>query len=313
MRDKILNHFSSVKNDNEKYLKNIYNCEKIYENPELFNTNYSNDLNYRFEKIRNLYGAGTPEIHNEDKNVGITFRIDKIKPLNKKNQLYKQMTIKVYFSDYLNKKEKVIKEANFQYDPDICMISEGNDLKFGSSFNSKIPKYLIIELLRNDDLICTFPCNIKIFDLMSIKKETIESYDSETKKYLCEICVFKYSTSKFSTSIDLLTNDEISLFNSIFTAPEYIHNINIENELNSNISDSKKFNNELVENIVNENNNKYEIITDNLFNKSQIFNDFFKRNNQIPKKPDDYNKIDTEKIIKNKSSDKFNVLISNKK
>ena len=309
MKDKILNHFSSVKNDNEKYLKNIYNCEKIYENPELFNTNYSNDLNYRFEKIRNLYGAGTPEIHNEDKNVGITFRIDKIKPLNKKNQqLNKQMTIRVYFTDNLNKKGEVIKEANFQYDPDIDMISEGNDLKFGSLFNFKIPKYLIIELLRNDELICTFPCNIKNFELMSIQKETIESYNSETEKFLCEICVFK-----FSTSIDLLTNDEISLFNSIFTAPEYIHNINIENELNSyNISDSKKFNNELVENIVNENNNKYDIITDNLFNKSQIFNDFFKRNNQIPKKPDDYNKIDTEKIIKNKSSDKFNVLIANK-
>ena len=308
MKDKILSHFNSVKKDNEKYLKNIYNCEKIYENPELFNTNYSNDLNYRFEKIRNLYGSGTPQMLNDDKNVGITFRINKIKPLTSKNKLYDQMRVEFYFSDVLDRLGDVAKETEFQYDKDDNMISEGNDLIINKLFHFKIPKYLIIKLYCKRDLICTFPCNIKNFDLMIIKKETIESYDNENEKYLCEICVFKYLTST-----DLVTSDEISLFNSIFTAPEYIHNINIENELNSyKISDSRSFNNALVENITNENNSKYEIINDSLFNKSQVFKDFFRKNNQIPKKPDDYNKIDTEKIIKKNSSDKFNVLIANK-
>ena len=82
------------------------------------------------------------------------------------------------------------------------MISEGNDLKFGSLFNFKIPKYLIIELLRNDEPICTFPCNIKNFDLMSIKKETIESNDSEIKKYYKDEVSGEVKASHILVSID---------------------------------------------------------------------------------------------------------------
>jgi hypothetical protein len=317
LREKIINHFKPVKKDNENYLKNIYNnYEKIYENPETFNVNYSDSLIGNLENIRNLYGCGTPKDYDENKNVGIVFRISKIKPLNSKYQFNKQLNVKIYYSekrgnfDDNDDNDKKFDDKDFEYDPNFKEISDGSGLEFVQLFNYKIPKYLIIKLFDTSNIkICTFRCNIKTLDLMTFKKETIESYDKENSdKFLCEICVFKFSIYN-----GLLTNDEISLFNSIFTAPEYIHNINIENELNSyEISDSKNFKNQLKNNIEQENEFKNDINKENMFKDSDIFKDFFKKNNFIELKPDNYNKIEEEKIIKIKSKDKFNVKIANK-
>ena len=96
-------------------------------------------------------------------------------------------------------------------------------------------------------------------------------------KFLLEIELFKSCKAQIS-------KENLLLHNTIFSPPEYYHNIEIENELISfYINSSNSFNNEIGKIIKRENEEKNLIINSNYDENYQIL---FKKYNNITEKVD---------------------------
>ena len=140
---------------------------------------------------------------------------------------------------------------------------------------------------------------------MKMEKIILESLVDEVKKYLLEICIFRYSMVSISS-------DDISLFNALYSSPEYKHDNYIENELCSYyINNGRDFNNYVRNCIKDENNLKLNLLQYLPFKEDEKLTDIYLKYNQISLYPDIYNNIN-EKILKKDSRDEFKRLITNK-
>ena len=276
-------HFNQIRTENEKYLKSLVNKDLIYNRENFFNQ-YMNELEDKLNDIKKVY-----ELHSIN-NYGIFFRIDKLKPIlyNKNILIPQQLKIDVIFSGAIvnitNNQLNPDFNQIIDYDNDNFEINNKQDLIFIKNFNDSLPKILNIIIRDNNNKpLLHFAYNLFRFDIMNMDKIVIESLNNEreAKKFLLEIELFKSCKAQIS-------KESILLHNTIFSAPEYYHDIQIENELNSYyINSSNAFNNEIETIIKRENEEKNSIIINSNYDENlQIL---FKKYNNITEKVDQYN------------------------
>ena len=302
--------FNPIRKENKEFLKPFednLNQKIIPIAPNQFIQSFKDEIQGKFENIRKLYGYGTPS-YGDSNNNGLSFRINKFKPLFAINkEIKKELKVHITFSDFQKININRIdywKETELLMNLDDLTIINQNDLFFNinfpnDKFNKMFYKYLHIKITEtNDDLLCYFSFNISSFKLMRIEKIVLESFNDLNKKFLIEITLFKYSNIQISS-------DDIYLFKALFSSPEYNHNIYIENELNGYYINNKNDFNNSVKNYINEENNLKERLVDSLpFKDISALKDTFFNENKIYNNPDEYN-ILNEKYIKIDSKDGF--------
>jgi hypothetical protein len=134
---------------------------------------------------------------------------------------------------------------------------------------------------------------------MKISKITLENKE-ENKKFFMEFVLFKYSLANISA-------DDIALFNTVFSSPEYLHSKSIEEKLYSCSISNYSFNRYISQLIKEQNNKRNNMIDNNLFNENLV--DMYKKLNNNEEQEDKYN---TEKIMNIKNSSPFNDKVSQK-
>ena len=322
-RDKIQKEiyyfFNPIRKENRKYLQPFEDNEyqKIIPNDTLtFIKTFSDNLESKLENVRKLYGYGTPSFDNSDsKYHGISFRINKFKPLfgNNNSEIKDNLKVNIAFSDnqIINTNEiNSFDEQNLIMNPDDCSIININDLYFDAQFPNEyftkiFPHYLhIIITTKYNNSICYFSFNISHFEVMKMDKIILESLGDDRKKYIIEINIFRYSMVSISS-------DDISLFNALFSSPEYKHNYYIENELTYYINSGRDFTNTVYSFIQEENNLKTTFLSYLPFKDDEKLSDLYLKYNIICTYPDEYNNLN-EKILKKDSRDEFKRLITNK-
>ena len=277
-------HFNQIRYENEKYLKTLINNDILYEGHEKFFNTYINLLDDKLKDMKSIYG-----LHSTS-NYGIFFRIDKLKPIlyNLNINIPQQLKIDIFFSGAIINPTSNQPNPDFSevidYDNYAFEINNKQNLTFNKNFNDSFPKILniIIRDNNNNQPILNFAYNLFRFEIMNMEKIVLESLGMKKGaiKFLLEIEIFKSCKSEIS-------KENILLHNTIFSPPEYYHNIEIENELNSfYINSSDSFNNEIGKIIKKENDEKNTIIDANYDENFQIL---FKKYNNISEKADEYN------------------------
>ena len=286
-RDKIQSlfyeHFDLI------YQQNINYLEKIYKNSETnilsnFEKNYFDGLESKLNAIRILYNQGTPNFKDTNAVTGFDIHVSKLQSLENYN--LDKFKLSLFFGDNEENNFSSI-EKDIIYDKENRKIKNISELLFRQKFEGG--KYLYLILKDENYLkICTFCYDISKFDPMKIDKISLESRE-DTNKYFIEIVIFKYITN-------LISNDDIDLYNTVFTAPEYIHSFEIEEQFASYKIASYSFNNKISMYIKMQNDSRNQIINNS--NYDSILSNIFKKSNNYEIEPDKYNKVTTEKIIK---------------
>ena len=314
--------FNPIRNENKKYLKMFEDQpnQKIISTDTLtFIETFQENVIGKLENIRRLYAQGTPFENNPDSKFhGISFSINKFKPLfgNNNDDIKENLKLNITFSQtrtinvnqavYWKEGKNIIMNLN-----DLSIINQ-NELFFDVEFPNDVchqifPNYLIIEITSEyNNPICYFSLYISKFEVMKIDKVVLESINDESKKYILEMTLFRYSKIPISS-------DDISLFNALFDPPLYNHNNKIEEEIFSyKINTGRDFTNSVKNSILEENNLKQQLIEElYLDEKNDTLEKEFLKNNKICDKPDDYNNVN-EKIIKINSKDEFTKLITSR-
>lgn len=133
------------------------------------------------------------------------------------------------------------------------------------------------------------------------QKITLENKD-ETNKFYLEFILYKYNTK-------IISADDLSLYNNIFSPPEYYNSTKIEEKLYSYGVSGYYFNKDLTQLIKEQNNNINLLITDNETGIDQNMIEMFKKLNNNSLNEDGYN---FERIINKKNNNIFNEKISQK-
>ena len=105
----------------------------------------------------------------------------------------------------------------------------------------------------------------------------------------------------------LFRSDDIALFNTVFSSPEYLHSKSIEEKLYSCSISNYSFNRYISQLIKEQNSKKNYMVDNNLFDENLV--EMYKKLNNNEEQEDKYN---TEKIMNIKNSSPFNDKVSQK-
>ena len=259
-------HFQHVQEENIKHLKPLSKKISLGES-EKFSNKYFDEIKNKLDRIRELYGYGTPNPNSFGDMMGIFFHINRlIQFSNKSNeeQLPQQMIAYISLSNsrFTFNKTRYNSEYNatINYSPNEQKINNENQLFFNIPIPSGDVKYLNVVLVdTNNSPLFSFSYDISKCEIMCIEKVTLES-NERLKKYMLEISYMKYSNN------NVISNDK-ELYKIVFEPPEYYHNIEIENKYSSmEPNKSKEFNEQIKEMIKKEN-----VIKDKIFNSNISF------------------------------------------
>ena len=231
-RDEIQNlinlHFTPVYKENTNYLYPI--SLYLTNNPQVMLNFYFDNLDNKLASIKSLYFQGTSNFEDSNALTGIMVHVSKLQQIyNNDNSYFEEYQLIISFGDTEDeigeKYEK--REVKLKFDIEKNRINNIPDLLLKEQFKgSDFPNYIHFALTDNQfNIIASFAYKILNFEPMKISKITLEN-KQEKKKYFLEFVLFKY-TSK------TLPADDISLFNIIFSSPEYIHSKSIEEKLYS--------------------------------------------------------------------------------
>ena len=258
---------------------------------------YFDNLDNKLASIKSLYFQGTSNFEDSNALTGIMVHVSKLQQIyNNDNSYFEEYQLIISFGDTEDeigeKYEK--REVKLKFDIEKNRINNIPDLLLKEQFKgSDFPNYIHFALTDNQfNIIASFAYKILNFEPMKISKITLEN-KQEKKKYFLEFVLFKY-TSK------TLPADDISLFNIIFSSPEYIHSKSIEEKLYSYSISSYSFNRNLAQLIRGQNNNRNIMVKSDAFDANMV--EIYKKFNNNEEFEDKYN---TEKIMNFKNSNSF--------
>ena len=304
-RDEIQNliyqHFIPVYKENYNYLFPISN--NLDNNGLQMFKFYFGNISNKLDSIKSLYGQGSSNFNDPNSITGIMVHISKLQQIFNNDINIDEYKLIVSFGDNsLEMSKKYHKsEFNISFDSKFNEIKNTSDLFFKEQFKEdQFPKYIHFSL--KDNLykdIASFSYQILYYEPMKISKITLENKE-ENKKFFMEFVLFKYSLANLSA-------DDIALFNTVFSSPEYLHSKSIEEKLYSCSISNYSFNRYISQLIKEQNNKRNNMIDNNLFNENLV--DMYKKLNNNEEQEDKYN---TEKIMNIKNSSPFNDKVSQK-
>ena len=287
-------HFYPVFNENRNYLYDI--SSKLKSNSQDIVDIYFDNLDKNLNSIKSMFLQGKADLddsNNSNVLMGISIQISKLRQIyNNENCDLNKYRLILHFGNVANVIEKKYKKFEFiiNFDTKNNEIININDLFYKNQYPiTAFPKYIIFYLSdKNKNKKATFSFKIMNLELMKISKITLENME-ETNKFYLEFVLFKYSTKKIPL-------EDLSLYNNIFSPPEYFHSIKIEEKLYSyNVSNSS-FNKGITELIKIQNNNRNNLINGAGFDQSMV--EIFQKMNNFKDKEDSYNQEKVKFIIK---------------
>ena len=297
----IYQHFVPVYKENYNYLYPIsQNLDNL--GMQMFKFYFGNISN-KLDSIKSLYGQGSSNFNDPNSFTGVMVHISKLQQIYNNDLNIDEFKLTVSFGDKSLEMGKQYhkSEFNLSFDFQLNKIKNTSDLFFKEQFKEdQFPKYIHFSLKDNlDKDIASFSYQILYFEPMKISKITLENKEIN-KKFFMEIVLFKYSLASLSA-------DDIALFNTVFSSPEYLHSKSIEEKLYSCSISNYSFNRYISQLIKEQNSKRNYMIENNLFNENLV--DMYKKLNNNEEQEDKYN---TEKIINIKNSSPFNDKVSQK-
>ena len=302
LQNLISQHFVPVYKENTNYLYPI----SLYLNnsPQQMYNLYFENLDNKLNTIKALYCQGTSNFDDSDAITGVMIHISKLEQIyNNDNSYIEDYKLVLSFGDTSaeigSNYEK--REGKLSFDSENNRIKNTSDLFFKEQFKvDKFPNYIHITLTDNQyNVMASFVYKILNFEPMKISKITLENKE-ENKKYFLEFVLFKYTTK-------ILPADDIALFNSIFSPPQYLHSKPIEEKLYSYSISSYSFNKQLSQLIKGQNDNRNSMVNNDIFDENLV--EMYKKLNNTSVYEDKYN---AEKIINTKNISPFHGKVSQK-
>ena len=287
-------HFYPVFNENRNYLYDI--SSKLKSNSQDIVDIYFDNLDKNLNSIKSMYlqgKAALSESNGASAIMGISIQISKLRQIyNNENCDINKYRLIIHFGNVAHEIEKKYKKFEFviNFDTKNNEIINISDLFYKNQYPIQaFPKYIIFYLLdKNKNKKATFSFKLTNLKLMKISKIALENIE-ETNKFYLEFVSFKYTTK----TIPL---DDLSLYNNIFSPPEYFHSIKIEEKLYSyNVSNSS-FNKNINALIKIQNNNRNILINGAGFDQSMV--EIFQKMNNFKDKEDNYNQEKVKFIVK---------------
>ena len=288
----IQRHFYPVYTENKIYLNDI--ATKIKSNSQDIIDIYYDYLDKNMSTIKSIYLQGNSD-QNDSSNaiIGFGLQIARLKQIyNNENCDMNKYKLIISFGNNENKVEPGYKISEYviNFDTKNNEIININDLFYKNQYPiNQFPKYIIFSLLdKNNKARASFTYKIFNCRLMKISKIILENKEPINKFFL-EFVIFKFTTKKISS-------DELSIFNNVFSPPEYFHSTAIEEKLYSYSISNNKFNKTLNELIGVHNNNINNLINGAGFDQNML--EIFQKENNIKDKEDGYNQKRLKFIIK---------------
>mgnify|MGYP006873000002 CR=1 FL=1 len=304
-RDEIQNliyqHFVPVYKENYNYLFPI--SKNLVNNGLHMYNYYFENIKNKLNSIKSLYGQGSSNFNDPNSITGVMVHISKLQQIYNNDLNMNEYKLNVSFGDNALEMGKQYRKLDFDisFDYQLNKINNISDLFFKEQFKeNQFPKYIHFSL--KDNLykdIASFSYQILHYEPMKISKITLENKE-EKKKFFMEFVLFKYSLAKLSA-------DDIALFNTVFSSPEYLHSKSIEEKLYSCSISNYSFNRYISQLIKEQNSKKNYMVDNNLFDENLV--EMYKKLNNNEEQEDKYN---TEKIMNIKNSSPFNDKVSQK-
>ena len=275
-------HFYPVYNENRIYLYDI--ASKIKANSQDIIDIYFDNLSKNMNSMKSIYFQGKNEINDNNAFMGFALHISNLKQIynNESCDMNKYKLI-IHFGNFENQIDQRYKKVEFiiNFDTKNNDIININDLFYKNQFPiAQFPKYLIFSLLdKNKKQKATFSYKIFNYELMKLSKIILENKE-ETNKFFLEFVLFKFMTQKISS-------EDLSVYNNIFSSPEYFHSNKIEEKLYSYYISDSRFNKNMHELIKNQNNNRNTLINGAGFDQNMV--EIFQKMNNNKDKADEYN------------------------
>ena len=294
----IKRHFYPVYNENRIYLYEI--CSKLKTNSQNIIDVYYDKIDKNMKTFKSLYLQGKEELNNSNDIMAIGIQISKLKQIyNNENSDLNEYNLIISFSNIEEKIEQKYSQSklNIKFDTQNNEIINIDDLFYKNQYPiNQFPKYIHFSLLDNKNICrASFTYNILNYEIMKISKIILENKE-ETNKYFLEFILFKFTALK-------IPSEELSIYNFIFSPPEYFHSKKIEEKLYSYIVSNNSFNKFISELINNQNNNRNSLINGAGFDQNMV--EIFKKMNNNKEKEDNYN---PERIkFNNNKKDNINI------
>ena len=286
----IQRHFYPVYKENINYLYDI--SLKIKSNSKDIIDIYFDNLDKNLNSIKSIYLQGKSG-SSDNNNVGIGLQISNLQQIyNNENYDMDEYNLILSFRNEENKIDKKYKQTEFtiKFNTKKNEIKNINDLFYKIQYPiNQFPKYIIFTLIsKNKKQKATFSYKLLDYELMKLSKIILENKE-EINKYYLEFVLFKFIPKK-------ILQDDLSLFNNIFSSPEYFHSTKIEEKLYSYNISSSYFNKNISELIKVQNNNRNTLINGAGFDQNMV--EVFQKINNYNDKEDNYNQEKVKFIIK---------------
>ena len=297
----INHHFISVYKENTNFLYPI--SLYLTNNPHQMYQFYFDNLDSILNSIKSLYFQGTVfEDSNADN--GIMVHLCNLQQIyNNDNNYIEDFKLNISFGDTENKEDENFNriEVKINFDSENNRIKNLPQLFFKEKFKgNKFPKFIHFSLTDTQyKIIATFSYRILNIEQMKISKIILENKQQENK-YFLEFVLFKYTTR-------ILPSDDIVLFNTIFSSPEYLHSKPIEEKLYSYSISNYSFNRNITQLIKEQNDKRNKLAIGDNFDVNLV--EMFKKINNFAENEDKYN---TEKFINFINNDSYKEKIAQK-
>ena len=277
-------HFLTVYNENRNYLYDI--SLKLMTNTQNIIDVFYENINKNLGTIKSIYFNGGENNNINEQNVfmGIGLQISKIRQIyNNENSDNNQYKLLISFGNKEDQTEQRYNQYEFiiNFDTMKNEIINIQDLIYKNQYPIyQFPKYIHFSLYdRMKNLTASFTYNIINYDLMKISKIILENKEEKNKFYL-EFILFKFITKKISS-------EELTIYENIFSPPEYFHSTKIEEKLYSYIVSNNTFNKYITDLIKFQNNNRNALINGAGFDQNLL--EIFKKMNNNSEIQDTYN------------------------
>ena len=297
----ISQHFISVYKENTNYLYPI--SLYLTNNPHQMYQFYFDNLDNKLNSIKSLYFQGT-NFDEANVDYGIMVHICNLQQIyNNESSYIEDFKLIISFGDLETKEGDNFNrfEVKLNFDSENNRIKNLPQLFFKEQFKgNQFPKFIHFALTDIQyNVIASFSYKILNVEPMKISKIILENKQQENK-YFLKFVLFKYTTK-------ILPTDDIVLFNTIFSSPEYLHSKLIEEKLYSYSISNYSFNNNLTQKIKEQNTYRNTLIDGDIFDYN--LKEMYKKLNNFAEIEDKYN---TEKFINFMNADPFNEKISQK-
>ena len=296
----IKRHFYPVFNENRIYLYNI--STKLKANSQDIVDLYFNQIDNNLNSMRSFYIQGKAGINDINSIMSFGLQISKLRQIyNNQNCNIDSYKLVISFGNIAEQIDLKYKQAEFtiKFNTQNNEINNTNELFYKNQYPiNQFPKYINFTLLdKNNNQRANFSYSIMNHELMKISKIVLENKE-EINKYFLEFVLFKFTPGKIS-------KDDLSLYNQIFSPPEYFHSKRIEEKLCSYYVSNNSFNKKIRELIKIQNNNRNNLVNGSGFDQNML--EIFKKMNNNNENEDDYNQKrivinDNNKNIDNISS-----------